>query len=295
METERYRRNSIALLHDAEGNEVNDHQLMASMLLKEYKGRLGQTEPINMQFDLSVLLHKVDGLDSLTRPFEEKEMDDVIKYMPADRAPGPYGFNGLFLKKCWSLIKADFYKLAADFHSESVQLKNINVSYITLVPKKQVPLHVNDFRPISLTNVCVKFLTKLAANRLQDVILSCIHKNQYGFLRGRSIQDCLAWAFEYLYLCHASRKPIIILKLDFAKAFDTIEHEAILQVMHHKGFNSKRLNWAKEILSTGTSAILLNGIPGKQFECKRGSGRVILSLLYFTCLVLICCNLLSMI
>jgi hypothetical protein len=58
--------------------------------------------------------------------------------------------------------------------------------------------------------------------------------------------------------------------LDFAKAFDTIEHEAILQVMHHKGFNRKWLSWAREILSTGTSAILLNGIPGKQFECKRG-------------------------
>jgi retron-type reverse transcriptase len=180
-------------------------------------------------------------------------MDDVIKYMPADRAPGPDGFNGLFLKKCWPIIKAEFYNLAADFHSESVQLKNISGSYITLVPKKQVPLHVNDFRPISLTNVCVKFLTKLAANRLQDVILSCIHKNQYGFLRGRSIQDCLAWAFEYLYLCHASRKPIIILKLDFAKAFDTIEHEAIVQMMVHIGFDDRTVKWIKDILSSETS------------------------------------------
>lgn len=159
-----------------------------------------------MQFDLGSLLHKVYGLEILTRPFEEKEMDEEIKNMPVDRAPGPDGFNGLFLKKCWSIIKEDFYKLAANFHSETIQLKNINGSYITLVPKKQVPLQVNDFRPISLTNVCVKFLTKLAANRLQDVILSCIHKNQYGFLRGRSIQDYLAWSFEYLYLCHASKK-----------------------------------------------------------------------------------------
>jgi hypothetical protein len=139
MATERYRRNSIALLHDAEGNEVNDHQLMASMLLKEYKGRLGQTEPINMQFDLSVLLHKVDGLDSLTRPFEEKEMDDVIKYMPADRAPSPDGFNGLFLKKCWPIIKKDFYKLAEDFHNGTIKLQNINGSYITLVQRSKSP------------------------------------------------------------------------------------------------------------------------------------------------------------
>jgi hypothetical protein len=52
--------------------------------------------------------------------------------------------------------------------------------------------------------------------------------------------------------------------------FDTIEHEAILQVMEHMGFNALWLRWMKEILSTGTSSILLNGILGKQFVCKRG-------------------------
>jgi hypothetical protein len=270
MATERYRRNSIAMLQDEEGNDVTDHQLMAGMFYKEYKARMGHSEPIFMQFDLDNILSPVAGLEDLTRPFTKQEMDDVIKFMPIDRAPGPDGFNGLFLKQCWDVVKGDFYQLAADFYNENIQLSNINGSYITLVPKKAAPIRVNDFRPISLTNVCVKFLTKLAANRLQDKILSCIHKNQYGFLRGRTIQDCLAWAFEYIYLCQASKKPIIILKLDFAKAFDTIEHEAILQVMEHKGFNSKWLSWAKIILTTGTSSILLNGIPGKQFQCKRG-------------------------
>jgi hypothetical protein len=102
-------------------------------------------------------------------------------------------------------------------------------------------------------------------NRLQGRILDCIHKNQYGFLRNRSIQDCLAWSFEYLYLFQISEKPIVILKLDFSKAFDTIEHEALIEVMKHKGFNGKWLQWAKDILSSGTSSILLNGTPGKQF------------------------------
>ena len=68
----------------------------------------------------------------------------------------------------------------------------------------------------------------------------------------------------------AYKKECIILKIDFAKAFDTIEHDAILQVMGAMGFNELMLKWVKEILSSGTSAILLNGVPGKQFECKRG-------------------------
>jgi mannosylglycoprotein endo-beta-mannosidase len=97
-----------------------------------------------------------------------------------------------------------------------------------------------------------------------------VHINQYGFLRSRTIQDCIAWAYEYIHQCQQTKKEILVLKLDFAKAFDTIEHSALLKILECQGFDNKWLSMIKSILGSGTSSILLNGVAGKKFACKRG-------------------------
>jgi hypothetical protein len=158
--------------------------------------------------------------------------------MSNDKAPRLDGFNGLFIKKFWYLVKHQFYDLCNAFYNGNLDLSCLNTAFITLIPKVNSPTTTANFRPISLVSMAMKILTKLLANRLQDHIIPLLHQNQYGFIKSRTIQYCLSWAFEYLNICHKSKKEIIILKLDFENAFEMVEYKAILLV-EHMGFGDK--------------------------------------------------------
>jgi hypothetical protein len=44
-------------------------------------------------------------LEYLDEEFSLEEISYVVKNLPNNHAPGPNGFNGLFIKKCWDIIK----------------------------------------------------------------------------------------------------------------------------------------------------------------------------------------------
>jgi hypothetical protein len=173
-----------------DGTIAVDHEHKAVILWNSFKDRLGQSESDLMLFDLSTLIQVVQLCD-LDKEFSCNEIDGLISDLPLDKAPGPDGFNGMFIKRCWPIIKADLYALFEAFYQEQINLQCINNSFFTLVPKTQSPASVNDYRPISLLGGPIKLITKLLANRLQRVITQLIHDNQYGFIKQRSIQDCL--------------------------------------------------------------------------------------------------------
>jgi hypothetical protein len=79
----------------------------------------------------------------------------------------------------------------------------------------------------------------------------------------------LGLGLSVYFLCKQSKKQMMILKLDFEKAFDKIEHIAILDILKHKCFGVIWLHWISMIMNSGSSLVMLNGVPGKAFRCKR--------------------------
>ena len=98
--TECYRRNYISSLKTVDGSVVEDHVGKESVLFEASKARTGQANPSPMKFNLDNLLKDEVLFATLVAPFTHNEIDAVVSAMPPDRAPGPNGFNGAFLKAC---------------------------------------------------------------------------------------------------------------------------------------------------------------------------------------------------
>ena len=63
---------------------------------------------------------------------------------------------------------------------------------------------------------------------------------------------------------------MLVIKMDFEKAFDTIEHQAIVDILRVKGFGDKWICWMHLIFTSATSVVMLNGFHGKKYYYRTG-------------------------
>jgi hypothetical protein len=158
----------------------------------------------------------------LSANFTKEEAKQPLFSMDTNSAPRPDGFGPAFSRAAWATTKGQIMDFLHALHRGEAQLERINRSHMVLLPKKPGAVDVDAFKPICLQNCTMKILFKLLTRRLQVEILNLIDINQTGFIRGRSIADTFVYALELVQVCHKRNMPALVLKLDFAKAFDTV-------------------------------------------------------------------------
>ena len=190
--------------------------------------------------------------------------------MNTNASPGPDGFGPIFFRKYWNDIKQPILTFFTAFHDQTASLERFNRAYMVLLPKSQAPTTPDAFRPISLQNCMPKAVAKVLTNRVKLLIPLLIHYDQTGFLHGRNIAENFIYAADILSACHSRKAPTMIFKLDFRKAFDSICWSSLIQILQARGFPSDFCSWVQNILLTGKTAILLNGVPGSWIQCRCG-------------------------
>lgn len=98
--TVRYRRNLITQIADDSEASFTNHGDKAALIWNSFRDRLGKSDFTSTLFDLSQHFTSQMDLSQLVEPTEKAEIDQVVRLLPSNKAPGPDGFNTDFIKRC---------------------------------------------------------------------------------------------------------------------------------------------------------------------------------------------------
>ncbi|KAL7607598.1 hypothetical protein Lser_V15G19622 [Lactuca serriola] len=148
--------------------------------------------------------------------------------------------------------------------------RGCNSSFITLAPKIKDPLSLNDYRRISLMGCVSKIISKILSNRMKSVIGKVIGDEQSAYVEGRCILEGPLMINEVCSWAKRVRKKILLFKVDFDKALDSVNWQYLDSVLEQMGFGNKWRMWIRGSLSSSRASVIINGSPTKEFPISRG-------------------------
>uniref|UniRef100_A0A803N7C0 Reverse transcriptase domain-containing protein n=1 Tax=Chenopodium quinoa TaxID=63459 RepID=A0A803N7C0_CHEQI len=156
---------------------------------------------------------------------------------------------------------------------EGFMLKEMNETYIALVPKINNPEMVSEFRPISLCNTSYKIILKCLVKRLRSIIGDLVGDNQKAFVLGRAVNDSCCIGHEMIHRIKkkaSSGSYESIFKVDLNKAYDRIKLSFIEKVLTQMNFLGKWIKWIMQCISTASYRIHINGEPSRKIVPNAG-------------------------
>ena len=209
-------------------------------------------------------------MERLEKPFSEEEVFEALEGCCGEKAPSLNGISMAFWQFAWEFVKEKVMNLFRQFHETGRFVRSLNATFLVLIPKKGGAEDLKDFRPISLVGGLYKWLAKVLANRLKEVLAKVISLSQNTFMEGRQIMDAMLIANEAIDSILKSNKGAILCKLDFEKAYDHVDWSFLLAVLGKMGFGGRWCSWIKWCLSTVRFLVLVNGNLIGFFQSSRG-------------------------
>ena len=194
--------------------------------------------------------------------FTEADIIKAIDEIKAHAASGPDEIPIQVLKNCKDILAEPIYLIWK--HS----LKNGTVpacykeSIVTPIHKKGSKVEAKNYRPVSLTSHIIKIFERV----LREKIVHYLETNglicniQHGFRKGHSCLSELLDHIDDIMTGLTDSKDTDVIYLDYAKAFDKVDHDLLLKKLRKYGIHEKVIDWIQSFLSDRTQTVVINGV-----------------------------------
>ena len=160
--------------------------------------------------------------------FDIMEICNLLRNINPNKAHGPDGIHGKILKNCSATLSLPL-KLLFKVSYNSGQIPNEwKLANVVPVHKKGAKSDVSNYRPISLTCLIMKQFENIIRKRIMEKCEHLINASQHGFLPHKSCTTQMVGFNDSLALAMNENKHTDVIYFDFAKAFDTVNHDILL-------------------------------------------------------------------
>ncbi|XP_026396086.1 uncharacterized protein LOC113290717 [Papaver somniferum] len=197
-------------------------------------------------------------------PFNE----DALKSLVEDQnelSSREVQHNTILKKKSrikWDIIHKDLVAAIQFCWNRKFIPKGLNSGFLVLLLKCQGAKTAAQFRPIGLSNVIFKIITKLITSRMSTLIGKLVSPQQTAYIKGRNIQEQVLLAYEMVNAMKKKwRGENVGLKLDISQAYDAVSWEFLTKVLLKYGFSSSWCQRLLIILNSARISVMVNGGP----------------------------------
>lgn len=201
------------------------------------------------------------NVKSLEDPFSDQDIKEVVWGCEGFKSHGPDGYNFVFIKNCWHVLKEDITIFVKDFHCKETLSKAITSSFLTLILEKLNPQGLEVYKTIFLVGFLYKILAKLLDFRFKKLIGFLISPCQSSFVPCWKLLDGVLIENEILDLASRTKHDCLMFKVDFEKVYDRVSWDFLMYMMNKMGLSRLCMIWMKTCILTSHMSILVNGSP----------------------------------
>ena len=185
-------------------------------------------------------------------PVTPKEIEDEISLLDNNKSSGINSISPIILKKLKPKISIPLSSLF-NLSFETGIFPEI-LKYAKIIPVYKLKgsiLDVQNYRPISLLSNIDKLFEKIMHYRVSRFLetCQCIYPLQFGFRKKHSTAHALLNIIELIKSALDQSKFACGIFVDFSKAFDTVDHQILLQKLSHYGIRGVGNKWFESYLS----------------------------------------------
>ena len=163
----------------------------------------------------------------------------------------------------------------------------LKIANVVPIYKSGDEMVFSNYRPVSVLPVFSKLLERLVYNRLISHINDnkLLYEYQFGFQKGKSTHLAIMMLVDKITEALDQGESVVGVFLDFSKAFDTVDHNILLQKMDKYGITGVELQWFEDYLSNRMQYVTYNNHKSshEKIHCGVPQGSIlgpILFLLY---------------